>query len=344
MGIEKKDFKKILDFLNLNGLRLNDIFLPKPIGIGQSNPTFLIQDNKLNLKVLRMQPPGDLVRGAHRVDREFLVLKALREKNFIVPEPIIHCDDTSIVGRQFYVMEFIDGDIFDDPFIKGKSSIEKISIYHSLAESLGRLHSFDTNDLNLPFKKNHGFMKRNLSVWYNQIFNEDNKPDKDIEKVFNTIIDDLPENGDLSLLHGDYKLDNVVVNKNNNCIAILDWELSSFGEPMADISFQMINWLIPSGVLYGIGGDWKKNGIPSSETFLGWYEKSYGKTVDLLSLRNACIFSLIKLFCILKGIENRINQGNAFSEDADLKAKAAPNIKNVLMNAFESNPKDLIIS
>ena len=344
MHIDKKKFRRILDFLKLNGLKIDDTFTPKPIGIGQSNPTFLIQDNDLNLKVLRMQPSGALVRGAHRVDREFLVLNALKEKNFIVPKPIIHCDDASVIEQQFYVMNFVEGDIFDDPFIKGKSEIEKIKIYKSLAESLGKLHSLDINDLNLPFKKNHGFMKRNLSVWYDQIFNDNNKPDKDIEKVFNSIIKDLPENGELSLLHGDYKLDNVIINKENQCIAILDWELSSFGEPMVDISFQMINWLIPEGVLYGIGGSWKRNGIPSSETFLKWYENSYGKKIDLLSLRNGCIFSLIKLFCILKGIENRINQGNAFSEDAESKAKAAPKIKDVLMNAFEANSKDLIIS
>ena len=344
MDIEKKDFIKIVNFSTLNGLHLNLNFAPKPIGIGQSNPTFLIQDNSFNLKVLRMQPAGNLVRGAHRVDREFFVLNALKEKKFIVPKPILHCPDEAIIGRQFYIMEFVDGDIFVDPFISEKSISEKTKIYKSLAENLGSLHSFNIDNLNLPFKKNHGFMKRNLSVWYYQIFNENNKPDKEIERIYEEIINDLPDNADLSLLHGDYKLDNVVVNKNNECVAILDWELSSFGEPMADISFQMINWLIPRGVLYGLGGEWEANGIPSSKTFLKWYEESYGREVDVISLRNACIFSLIKLFCILKGIENRINQGNAFSEDANLKAQAAPAIKDVLIRAFEANPKDLILS
>ena len=344
MNIDEKDYYKIIDHLYLNQLDIDKSFFPKVIGNGQSNPTFLIQDKNAQFKVLRMQPSGDLVRGAHRVDREFLVLRALSERGFIVPEPIFLCDDSSIIGRQFYVMEFVDGDIFDDPFVKEKSESDKNNIYKSLAESLGRLHSFNIDDLNLPFKKNHGFMKRNLSLWYDQIFNETNKPDKDIERVFRSIILDLPDHGDLSLLHGDYKLDNVVIDKNNNCLAILDWELSSFGEPMVDISFQMINWLIPSGVLYGIGGDWEKQGVPSASKFLSWYESSYNKDIDMPSLRNACIFSLIKLFCILKGIENRINQGNAFSDDAELKAKAAPAIKNVLMNAFEVNPKDIIIS
>jgi len=102
--------------------------------------------------------------------------------------------------------------------------------------------------------------------------------------------------------------------------------------------------LIPSGVLYGIGGDWKENGLPSASDFLLWYEKSYKEEVDIQSLRNACIFSLIKLFCILKGIENRFHQGNAVSKDAEEKILAAPAIKEVLMNSFETNPNDIIVS
>ena len=113
MNIDEKDYYKIIDHLYLNQLDIDKSFFPKVIGNGQSNPTFLIQDKNAQFKVLRMQPSGDLVRGAHRVDREFLVLRALSERGFIVPEPIFLCDDSSVIGRQFYVMEFVDGDIFE---------------------------------------------------------------------------------------------------------------------------------------------------------------------------------------------------------------------------------------
>ena len=103
MNIDEKDYYKILDHIYLNQLDIDKSFFPKVIGNGQSNPTFLIQDKNLQFKVLRMQPTGDLVRGAHRVDREFLVLKALRDKDFIVPKPVFLCEDSSIIGRQFYV-------------------------------------------------------------------------------------------------------------------------------------------------------------------------------------------------------------------------------------------------
>ena len=344
MDLDQSDFEKIIEFLSLENFFVDKNFNPKSIGDGQSNPTFLIRDTENNFKVLRTQPIGDLARGAHRVDREYFVLKALSSKSFEAPEPFALCDNSELIGRMFYVMNFEEGDINFDPFLPNENLENKKKIYKSLAEVIGKLHSYDINELNLPFKKNHGFMKRNLSLWYDQIFHDESKKDKEIEKIYKNILTELPSDGGLSLLHGDFKLDNTVISDDKKCKAVLDWELSSFGEPLVDISFQIINWLIPSGVLYGIGGDWKENGLPSASDFLLWYEKSYKEEVDIQSLRNACIFSLIKLFCILKGIENRFHQGNAVSKDAEEKILAAPAIKEVLMNSFETNPNDIIVS
>ena len=344
MNLDENEFKKIIEFLSLENFYIDKDFIPKPIGDGQSNPTFLIRDERKKFKVLRTQPIGNLARGAHRVDREFSVLKALFNKGFECPEPFSLCDNPELIGRMFYVMGFEEGDINFNPFLPNENFEDKQKIYKSLAEVLGRLHSYDIDELGLPFKKNQGFMKRNLSLWYDQIFNDDTKKDKEIEKVYKDILNKLPSESTLSLLHGDFKLDNTVINEDKKCKAVLDWELSSFGEPLVDISFQIINWLIPSGVLYGIGGDWKKNGLPSASDFLSWYENSYKKCVDIDSLRNACIFSLIKLYCILKGIENRFHQGNAISKDAEEKILSAPAIKEVLMNSYETNSKDIIVS
>ncbi len=344
MNLDQNEFKKIIEFLSLENFYIDKDFIPKPIGDGQSNPTFLIRDERKKFKVLRTQPIGNLARGAHRVDREFSVLKALYNKGFECPEPFSLCNNPELIGRMFYVMGFEEGDINFNPFLPNENFKDKQKIYKSLAEVLGRLHSYDIDQLGLPFKKNQGFMKRNLSLWYDQIFNDETKKDKEIEKVYKDILNKLPSESTLSLLHGDFKLDNTVISKDKKCKAVLDWELSSFGEPLVDISFQIINWLIPSGVLYGIGGDWKKNGLPSASDFLSWYENSYKKCVDIDSLRNACIFSLIKLYCILKGIENRFHQGNAISKDAEEKILSAPAIKEVLMNSYETNSKDIIVS
>ena len=344
MDIDQSEFKKIIKFLSLENFHIDSGFDPKPIGDGQSNPTFLIRDDKKNLKVLRTQPLGNLARGAHRVDREFSVLKALFMKGFECPQPFVLCNNSELIGRMFYVMDFEEGDINFNPLLPNENIQDKQKIYKSLAEVLGKLHSYDINELGLSFKKNQGFMKRNLSLWYDQIFHEESKKDKEIERVYKDILNKLPSEASLSLLHGDFKLDNSVISDDKKCKAVLDWELSSFGEPLVDISFQIINWLIPSGVLYGIGGAWKKNGLPSASDFLSCYEYSYKKEVDINSLRNACIFSLIKLFCILKGIENRFHQGNAISKDAEEKILSAPAIKEVLMNSFETNPNDIIVS
>ncbi|MFL2844042.1 MAG: phosphotransferase family protein [Alphaproteobacteria bacterium] len=344
MNLDQSEFKKIIEFLSLENFYIDKDFIPKPIGDGQSNPTFLIRDERKKFKVLRTQPIGNLARGAHRVDREFSVLKALYNKGFECPEPFSLCNNPELIGRMFYVMGFEEGDINFNPFLPNENFENKQKIYKSLAEVLGRLHSYDIDQLGLPFKKNQGFMKRNLSLWYDQIFNDETKKDKEIEKVYKDILNKLPSESTLSLLHGDFKLDNTVISEDKKCKAVLDWELSSFGEPLVDISFQIINWLIPSGVLYGIGVDWKKNGLPSASDFLSWYENSYKKCVDIDSLRNACIFSLIKLYCILKGIENRFHQGNAISKDAEEKILSAPAIKEVLMNSYETNSKDIIVS
>ena len=344
MNLNQNEFKKIIEFLAFENFYIDKDFIPKPIGDGQSNPTFLIRDKRKNFKVLRTQPIGNLARGAHRVDREFSVLKALYNKGFECPEPFTLCNNPELIGRMFYIMSFEEGDINFDPFLPNENFEDKQKIYKSLAEVLGRLHSFDIDGLGLPFKKNEGFMKRNLSLWYDQIFNDETKKDEEIEKIYRDILNKLPSETTLSLLHGDFKLDNTVISEDKKCKAVLDWELSSFGEPLVDISFQIINWLIPSGVLYGIGGDWKKNGLPSASDFLSWYENSYKKGVDINSLRNACIFSLIKLYCILKGIENRFHQGNAISKDAEEKILFAPAIKEVLMNSYETNSNDIIVS
>jgi len=342
MTINNQEFEQISLFLKENNFFISDS-LPTELGNGQSNPTYLISNTKDKKYVLRVQPRGKLVRGAHRLDREFSVLKGLFKKKFSIPKPYLLCTEKSIIGRDFYVMDFIDGNIYEDPFLPDNTSDQKNKIYKSLAKTLGLLHSYKEKDLDIPFKRSSGFIKRNLNVWFEQIFNETNN-DQDIEKVYNFIIDKFPENENLSLLHGDYKLDNLVINNKMECSAVLDWELSAFGEPEADLSFQMINWLLPKGVLYGIGLEWKKEYLPSAEVFLGWYEESYGKSVNLENLNIACLYSLTKLYCILKGIENRVKSGNAASDDAMKKVIFADDVRETLLTVFQDYPKNLIVN
>ena len=342
MLIDKEEFKKIDSFLKKNQFNLLNQ-LPKKIGNGQSNPTYILLDENGDKFILRTQPEGKLVRGAHRLDREFQALTGLSKNEFTVPKPIILCEDKSIIGRDFYIMEFIDGDIYEDPFLPNNNSQERKKIYESLAKTLGRLHRYNINKLDIPFKKNNGFMLRNLDIWYNQIF-DDNNQDKDISKIYEFIIKNTPENKNLCLIHGDYKLDNLVIGSDSDCLAVLDWELSAFGEPEVDLSFQMINWLIPKGILYGIGEGWNSYALPSALEFLKSYEEDYGKMVNIELLNIYCLFSLTKLYCILKGIENRVKAGNAASEEANKKVKDASGIKTALMLAYENFPNNMIVS
>lgn len=342
MSISEKEFKSVKIFLEKNNLELSNI-TPKKVGNGQSNPTFILFNNNEEKIILRTQPKGELARGAHRLDREFHVLNGLYKKKFPVPKPIIICDDKSVIGRDFYIMEYVSGNIYEDPFLPNNQPNERIKIYESLAKTLGHLHAYNIQELNIPFKKNYGFMKRNLNIWYEQIF-KNGYEDREISKVYNFIIENAPENNNLSLIHGDYKLDNLVIGEDLNCLAVLDWELSAYGEPEIDLSFQMINWLIPEGVLYGVGLGWGSASLPSAENFLKSYEEASGKKVNIKNLNIYCLFSLAKLYFILKGIENRIKSGNATSDDASNKVLAISGIKEVLIKAFENYPKNLIVS
>ena len=166
MEINQEDFQKIVEFMSLNSCFIDDNYIPKSIGDGQSNPTFLIKDINKKSIVIRTQPVGNLVRGAHRVDREFLVLNALHKKKFEVPEPLAVCNTPELIGRMFYVMSFEEGDINFDPFLPNENYDDKKKIYKSLAEVLGKLHGYSVDSFGLPFKRNQGFMKRNLSLWY----------------------------------------------------------------------------------------------------------------------------------------------------------------------------------
>ena len=342
MTINNEEFNNINLFFKKNNFILSNE-LPKKIGNGQSNPTYYLLNDNEEKFILRTQPKGDLARGAHRLDREFHVLSGLSANGFSVPKPLMICEDKSIIGRDFYVMEYVDGKIYEDPFLPDNKPDERKKIYENLAKTLGHLHSYNINKLDIPFKKNNGFMIRNLKIWYNQIFTDENQ-DKDILKIYDFIIQNNPENNNLCLIHGDYKLDNLVIGNNSQCLAVLDWELSAFGEPEIDLSFQMINWLIPRGVLYGIGSEWNLHDLPSAENFLKFYEETYGKKVNLELLNIYCLFSLIKLYCILKGIENRVKSGNAASKEATEKVMAAAGIKNVLLKAYENYPNNMIVA
>ena len=138
MNLDQEEFKKIIEFLSLENFNIDEGFTPKPIGDGQSNPTFLIRDERKNYKVLRTQPIGNLARGAHRVDREFSVISALFNKGFECPQPFVLCNKTELIGRMFYVMEFEEGDINFDPFLPDESFEDKQKNIQISSRGLGK--------------------------------------------------------------------------------------------------------------------------------------------------------------------------------------------------------------
>ncbi|MGH6783071.1 MAG: phosphotransferase family protein, partial [Sphingomicrobium sp.] len=213
---------------------------------GQSNPTYLLQ-TPARLFVLRRKPPGKLLRSAHAVDREFRVIDALRHQNFPVPEPILYCADENVAGTPFYVMTYVDGRVFWDPWMPGATMIARASVYDAMNATLARLHTFEPAALGLAdFGRGENYVARQVERWSKQYRASQTEDIEAMEQLIAWLPAHLPPPGPVRLVHGDYRLDNLIVAQGESKIlAVLDWELSTLGDPLADFSYHLMQWHMP---------------------------------------------------------------------------------------------------
>ena len=254
--------------------------------IGQSNPTFIIKSNNENY-VLRSKPQGELLKGAHRIDREYKVMFSLRESNIPVPKMYGYCQDTEVIGSEFYIMQCIEGNNEVDPFLKKYNNIEKENIYNSKIDILVELASIDIKKIGLEkFGRPKGYLDRQVKLWINQYRLSQTQEIKSMEFLIENIPKYIPKDLDnLSpcLLHGDFRLDNMILRKEkgiNKITALLDWELSTLAPPFIDLSYWALmlrfdhNWPIAG---LGNNGNLRFNsGIPSEEFILERYISKTG--------------------------------------------------------------------
>uniref|UniRef100_A0A6Q2WSY5 Acyl-CoA dehydrogenase family member 11 n=1 Tax=Esox lucius TaxID=8010 RepID=A0A6Q2WSY5_ESOLU len=217
---------------------------------GQSNPTFLIQTPSKSY-VLRKKPPGILLPGAHKVDREYRVQKALFSAGFPVPQPLIHCTDASVIGTEFYLMEHVEGRIFRDLRLPGLSAPERAALYVAAVEVLARLHSLDLASLNLEgYGKGPGYCKRQVYTWTKQYRAAAHKDIPVMDNLSDWLLSNLPTNdNEVALVHGDFRVDNLIFHPTEaRVVAVLDWELSTTGQPMADLAYFLMPNYWPSSL------------------------------------------------------------------------------------------------
>ena len=287
---------------------------------GQSNPTFRVRANSGDY-VLRRQPPGKLLKSAHAVDREYRVLAALAATDVPVPKVFHLCEDRDVIGSMFYVMEFCDGRIFWDSSIPEVGKAERSAIYEEMNRVLAALHQVDIDKAGLSdFGKPGSYFERQYGRWSQQYRDSELRKIDAMEKLMAWLGDHLPgDDGRVSLVHGDYRLDNMIFDASKpDVIALLDWELSTLGHPFADVGYQCMQLRLPAriGSISGLRGkDLGELGIPTEDEYVADYcERTGIDGIDNFGFYVA--FSFFRLAAIVQGVAKRAVDGNASNKNA----------------------------
>ncbi|MER9164763.1 phosphotransferase family protein [Mesorhizobium sp. M0715] len=282
---------------------------------GQSNPTYLLTAAS-GRYVLRAKPPGQLLKSAHQVDREFRVMSALAGTAVPVPAMLHLSAEDSPIGRMFYVMDFLDGRIFWDPALpEARDNEERAAIYDAMNATLAALHEVDVETVGLgDFGRPGSYFERQLARWTSQYRASETGTVADMDRLIAWLETHMPaDDGRVSLVHGDYRLDNLIFAPDRpKVLAVLDWELSTSGHPFADIAYQCMQWRLPhSSGFRGLGGvDRSAIGLPSEEDYVA----SYCRRRGLTSIGNWTFFlafSFFRLAAICQGVFKRALDGNA---------------------------------
>jgi len=293
---------------------------------GQSNPTFKLTAGGKSY-VLRRKPPGELLKSAHAVDREYRVITALQNTDVPVPRTYVLCEDESVIGSMFYVMEYMEGRILWDPLVpEAKDNAERAAIYDSMNQTMAALHNVDVDAVGLSdYGRPGNYFARQTDRWTKQYRASETQRIEAMERLIPWLLENMPEDdGVVSLVHGDYRLDNMMFHAvEPRVIALLDWELSTLGHPLADLANQCMAWMLPrEGGIKGLAGvDRKSLGIPSDEEYIARYCERTGRD-GIENWNFYIVFSLFRLAAICQGIVKRAQIGTASSAEADSRGDA----------------------
>jgi aminoglycoside phosphotransferase (APT) family kinase protein len=286
---------------------------------GQSNPTYRI-DSGSGAYVLRRKPPGRLLPGAHAVDREYRAIAALGAQGFPVPRVYGLCDDEAVIGTAFYVMDMVEGRIFWEAQLPGLSRDERAAAFDSMNATIAALHTFDPAGIGLgDYGKPTGFVERQVARWSKQ-YSGDAEAGR-IEAM-DRLVDWLethlpPDSGRSSVVHGDFRCDNMIFDSDRPSVrAVLDWELSTLGDPASDFTYHLLMYRMPKGLFAGLAGvELAPLGIPAEESYVAAYCRRTGRD-HLPNKDYLVVFNLFRLAAILHGIRGRIARGTASSAHA----------------------------
>jgi aminoglycoside phosphotransferase (APT) family kinase protein len=294
------------------------------LGGGQSNPTYLLRAGDRRY-VLRRKPAGTLLPSAHAIEREYRVIEALSGSGVPVPRVHVLCEDLSVIGTAFYVMEFIEGRVFLDPSLPGMAPAARAAVYDELNRVIAALHRVDFVAAGLAdFGRTGNYLKRQIERWTRQYRASETERIDAMERLIEWLPAHLPANDETALVHGDYRIDNVIFHPvEPRILAVLDWELSTLGHPLADFAYHCMSWRVTPDEFRGLKGhDLAALGIPAEQACVDAYCKRTGR--DALPHWDYYLaFNMFRMAAILQGILGRALAGNAAGADAQRTGRQA---------------------
>jgi aminoglycoside phosphotransferase (APT) family kinase protein len=331
------DISTLEDYMNSNIEGFKGPITVEEFKGGQSNPTYKVSSPN-QAYVLRRKPPGKLLKSAHAVDREYKVITALNETDVPVPKSYALCEDEDIIGTPFYIMEFKDGRVLWDPAMENSDFEEAKGVYLSMNASIAKLHSVNPKNVGLEdFGRPGNYVGRQVSRWSKQYIDSETENIESMNNLIKWLPENLPVEKQTSIVHGDYSLTNVMVGATDpNVIAILDWELSTLGDPCADFNYHCLQYTLNPKM--ADASYCKEKGIPIIQDYVKIYSDNIG--IDLTEEWDLyTAYNLFKLAGILQGILGRVRDGTAANKQAAEKASGVRGLADEGWELIEKNFK-----
>lgn len=283
---------------------------------GQSNPTYRVTTTSGDV-VLRRKPFGPLLPSAHAVDREYRLLSALHPTGFPVPHPVALCEDEGVIGAVFYLMEMVEGRTFWNGALPELPTQARRPHYLAMIDTMAALHSLDPAAIGLSdFAPPGNYIERQVARWTRQYRAAQTEDVPEVERLIEWLPQTLPAQDRVSVIHGDYRIDNLIYGDDGRVRAVLDWELATLGDPVADFAYLAMNWAMPQDGRSGLAGlDLAAHGIPTMDEAVARYCAATGRA-GLPNLNWYFAYNLFRLVGIVQGIKKRVIDGNASNAGA----------------------------
>jgi aminoglycoside phosphotransferase (APT) family kinase protein len=294
---------------------------------GQSNPTFKLNaGGKSYVMRTKPAPAAKLLPSAHAIDREYRVMDALNKAGFPAPRQFALCTDEAVIGRAFYVMEFVEGRVLWEQALPGMTPQQRAAHYDEMNRVIAQLHGIDFAAIGLAsYGKPGNYFARQIDRWTRQYRASETEKIEAMERLIEWLPQNIPAGDQTTIVHGDYRMDNMIFHPTEpRVLAVLDWELSTLGHPLADFSYHCMSWHITPGEFRGIAGlDLKALGIPTKDEYIARYSERTGIKVRMEDFDFYLAYNMFRMAGILQGIMKRYVDGTASSEQALRSGKAA---------------------